>query len=103
MIKPPAVRDVETQRHDADASPDHGRSTDVDNAADPRVWVLRVHRRATLCQSHAVVQVDWNDGLALTSCGLGLQPDEIADVPSGGCMPCVLCVAATPRPPEAQT
>lgn len=74
----------------------------VDNLSDQRVWVLRVHERATLSQSHAVVSIDWAAGLAHTSCGLGLRPDEIANIPMGGCMPCVLCVAATPRPPEVE-
>lgn len=74
----------------------------VENPPDQRVWVMRIHKRATLCQSHAVVSIDWNARLARTSCGLGLRSDELADVPKGGCMPCVLCVAATPRPPEIE-
>jgi hypothetical protein len=65
---------------------------------DSRVWVMRRHPRARLRQSHAIVTVDWNAGVARTSCGLGLRPDAIDDVPQGGCMPCVLCIAATPLP-----
>lgn len=65
---------------------------------DSRVWVMRRHPMARLRQSHAIIAVDWDAGVARTSCGLGLRPDAIDDVPEGGCMPCVLCVAATPLP-----
>lgn len=68
---------------------------------DQRVWVLRKHRRVTLCQSHAVVSIDWDAGFAHTSCGLRLRPDELCDIPMDGCMPCVFCVAATPLPSKA--
>lgn len=67
-------------------------------AADTRVWVMRRHHRLRLRQSHAIVAVDWAAGVARTSCGLELEPDAIDDVPEGGCMPCVLCIAATPLP-----
>jgi hypothetical protein len=65
-------------------------------STDTRVWVLRRHPRVRLRQSHAIVTIDWDAGVARTSCGLELGPDAIDDIPEGGCMPCVLCVAATP-------
>lgn len=103
MIKPPALCAAETaHRSNAEPSPGHG-CTPIDNPPQQRVWVLRLHPRATFCQSHAVVSIDWSAGLTRTSCGLGLRPSEITDVPIGGCMPCVLCVAATPLPPETLT
>ena len=46
----------------------------------------------TLRQSHAIVEVDWDSGVARTSCGLELQSHEITDIPAGGCMPCEACV-----------
>jgi hypothetical protein len=71
----------------------------IENPSDQRVWVMRLHERVTLRQSHAVVSIDWAATIARTSCGLGLRFSEIAAVPRGGCMP---CVAATPRPPEVE-
>lgn len=68
---------------------------------DNRVWVLRRHVRVTLRQSHAIVEVDWDAGIARTSCGLELQPGEITDIPAGGCMPCEACVGQTPRQPDS--
>lgn len=65
---------------------------------DQRVWVLRRHVRVSLREAHAIVTVDWDAGVARTACGLALRPESIADVPEGGCMPCVTCVAATPMP-----
>lgn len=76
--------------------------TSAENPPDQRVWMMRVHRRVSLRQAHAVVSIDWNTLLAHTSCGLGLRPDELTDVPMRGCMPCEFCVAATPRPPEIE-
>ncbi|GAA3359370.1 hypothetical protein [Saccharopolyspora gregorii] len=69
---------------------------DPDAAAEQRVWVLRRHPRVSLRQAHAIVSVDWDAGVARTACGLGLRRDAIADVPAGGCMPCVSCVASIP-------
>ncbi|WP_243788201.1 hypothetical protein [Saccharopolyspora gloriosae] len=69
---------------------------DPDAALEQRVWVLRKHHRVSLRQAHAIVSVDWDAGLARTACGMGLRPDAIGDVPEGGCMPCVSCVAAMP-------
>jgi hypothetical protein len=63
---------------------------------ESRVWVLRRHPLPRLRQSHAIVAVDWDAGVARASCGLELGPDVIDEVPEGGCMPCVLCIAATP-------
>jgi hypothetical protein len=63
---------------------------------DQRVWVQRRHRRLTLCQAHAIVEVDWAEGVARAACGLGLRPEEIDDIPAGGGLPCELCVAETP-------
>lgn len=71
------------------------------SAAEQRVWILRLHHRVTLREAHAVVDVDWEAGVARTSCGLGLRPHEITDVPAGGGMPCVACIAATPLPQRA--
>lgn len=68
-------------------------------SADRRVWILRRHTSRRLRQAHAIVTVDWDAGVARTSCGLELGRDAIDDIPEGGCMPCVLCVAATPLPP----
>lgn len=65
---------------------------------DRRVWVLRRHTSRRLRQAHAIVTVDWDAGVARTSCGLELDRDAIDDIPVGGCMPCVLCIAATPLP-----
>ncbi|MFR9728473.1 hypothetical protein ACL03H_04525 [Saccharopolyspora sp. MS10] len=67
-----------------------------DDALEQRVWVLRRHHRVSLRQAHAITSVDWDAGLARAACGLGLRPDSITDVPAGGCMPCVLCVASLP-------
>lgn len=66
-----------------------------------RLWVLRWHNRVSLRQAHAVVRVDWLDRVARTSCGLALEPEEISDIPALGCMPCEMCVAATPLPISA--
>lgn len=96
MTKPLAVCVCDASQRAALPDPGPARSETAESPSDQRVWVLRVHRRVSLRQSHAVVSIDWRAGLARTSCGLGLQPDEVTNVPMGGCMPCVLCVAATP-------
>lgn len=67
-------------------------------ADDTRVWVMRRHPRHRLCQAHAIIAVDWAAGVARTSCGLELERDAIDDIPDGGCMPCIVCIAATPLP-----
>lgn len=64
----------------------------------PCVWVVRRHHRVSLRQAHAIVEVDQHRGAARALCGLELGPREIDDVPSGGCMPCVRCVASVPVP-----
>lgn len=64
----------------------------------PCVWVMRRHVRVTLREAHAIVEVDHVRGAARALCGLELGPREIDDVPSGGCMPCVSCVARIPLP-----
>lgn len=80
----------------AAASVEQESCESLPTSTDRRVWVLRRHPRPRLRQSHAVVTVDWNAGVARTSCGLELSPDAIDDIPDGGCMPCVLCIASTP-------
>lgn len=62
----------------------------------PCVWVLRSHPRVSLREAHAIVEVDHDRGAARALCGLELGPREIDDVPGGGCMPCVRCVAKLP-------
>lgn len=103
MSSPPRLEGEIRKLAPFDGQLDEQTKAQVGQRGDERVWILRRHRRVVLGQSHAVVSIDWSAGLARTSCGLGLRPDEIADVPMGGCMPCVLCVAATPLPPEALT
>jgi len=85
------------------AAPDRSTATAAAGEPADRVWVLRRHVRVSLREAHAVVSVDWDAGVARTACGLGLRPESIADVPEGGCMPCVLCVAATPMPTRELT
>ncbi len=74
------------------------RRASADSGSDQRVWVMRRHVRVSLREAHAIVTVDWEAGVARTACGLALRPESIGDVPEGGCMPCVTCVAATPLP-----
>ena len=64
----------------------------------PCVWIMRRHHRVSLREAHAIVEVDQLRGAARALCGLELGPREIDDVPSGGCMPCVRCVARIPIP-----
>lgn len=71
-------------------------SCHINDMARDRVWVLRLHKRVTLREAHAITDINWDEGFALTSCGLKLGPREIGDVPPNGCMPCERCVAATP-------
>lgn len=92
----------EVTQYEAPASHHGGPVTlPAHDAESNRVWILRKHPRLSLRQAHAITAVDWQAGVARTSCGLELTPDAIGDVPAGGCLPCVFCVAATPLPAGA--
>ncbi|TDD41364.1 hypothetical protein [Saccharopolyspora elongata] len=57
------------------------------------VWVLHMHPGLTRRQAHGIVAVDFENGVARCLCGVELRPDEIGDVPSGGCQVCECCIA----------
>jgi hypothetical protein len=98
MVREARSSSAERQPVTVDSLPSSQPREQVNTAADQRVWILRRHPRVTLREAHAIVAVDWNAGVARCACGLGLRPEEIDDVPAGGCMPCPLCVKETPLP-----